>query len=71
MSEFSRMSATELWYVDDVRIESQNWTTIATVTGLKHTGQRKTAGTSFYRGAANYSSNVTRPWSNVVDIRIV
>jgi immune inhibitor A len=59
------------WYVDDVRIESQNWTTIATVTGLKQTLSRRTAGTYFYRVAANYSANVTGPWSNVVDLRVV
>jgi hypothetical protein len=59
------------WYVDDVRIESEDWTTIATVSGLKHTIQRKTVGTYFYRVAANYSANVTGSWSNVVDVRVV
>jgi immune inhibitor A len=59
------------WYVDDVRIESSNWSTIATVTGLKTTITRKTAGTYFYRVAANYSANITGPWSNVVDVRVV
>jgi hypothetical protein len=59
------------WYVDDVRVESQNWSTIATVTGLKHTVQRKVAATYLYRVAATYSANVTGPWSNVVDVRVV
>jgi hypothetical protein len=59
------------WYVDDVRIESEDWTTIATVSGLKHAIQRKTAGTYFYRVAATYSANVTGSWSNVVDVRVV
>lgn len=59
------------WYVDDIRIESQNWSTIATVTGLRHTLQRRTSGTYFYRVAANYSANVSGPWSNVVDVRVV
>lgn len=59
------------WYVDDIRIESQNWSTIAAVSGLKHTVQWRTPGTYFYRVATNYSANVAGAWSNVVDVRVV
>jgi hypothetical protein len=58
------------WYVDDVKIASENWATIRELSGTSLTLSKKQPATYFYRVAAIYTPTLSGPWSNVVDIRV-
>jgi immune inhibitor InhA-like protein len=56
------------WYLDDLRVDSQNWATLKAVSGTSTTIKAGVAGIKFYRVAAVYTKNFIGPYSNIVDI---
>lgn len=60
------------WYVDDIRLESANWTTVASTGATSH-AREATTGTYHYRVRTTFAvgaSGVPSPWSNVVMTRV-
>lgn len=55
------------WYLDDIKLESESWVDVATVSGSQtsYTVSKSAAGTFFYRVAALYTPVALGPWSNV------
>ncbi|HET8797912.1 MAG TPA: CARDB domain-containing protein, partial [Thermoanaerobaculia bacterium] len=61
------------WYVDDIRIESSNWTDVGTSATPSFTRSGLTTGTYHYRVRTRYGDGiigVPSPWSNVVSIGV-
>ncbi|MBA3727770.1 MAG: immune inhibitor A [Actinobacteria bacterium] len=61
------------WYVDDVVLDTQNWSTMAEVRATKTRITRRVQklGTHYFRVRAVYTDFFRGPWSNVVDIKVV
>ncbi len=60
------------WFVDDIRLESANWSTVTSTTATSF-GRNATTGTYHYRVRTTYAvgaSGVPSPWSNVVSTRV-
>jgi immune inhibitor A len=55
------------WYVDDIRLVTEDWSEIAEVPGTQtsYTVNKTAGGTFFYRVAALYTPFALGPWSNV------
>ncbi|HEV3478539.1 MAG TPA: CARDB domain-containing protein, partial [Gaiellaceae bacterium] len=55
------------WYVDDIRLVTDDWKEIAEVSGTQtsYTVNKTAQGTFFYRVAALYTPFALGPWSNV------
>jgi M6 family metalloprotease-like protein len=61
------------WYVDDIRIESANWTDVGTTSNTSYTRTGVSTGTYHYRVRTTFGSSaagVPSPWSNVVTTRV-
>jgi hypothetical protein len=61
------------WYVDDILLETQNWSTMSEVRASKTRINRRVQkiGTHYFRVRAVYTDFFRGPWSNVVDIQVV
>jgi M6 family metalloprotease-like protein len=68
----NRAGSTPLgWYVDDIKIETSNFTDVATNTGLAATRSNRPKGTYCYRVKTRYPAGpvtIDSPWSNVVKL---
>jgi immune inhibitor InhA-like protein/CARDB protein len=53
------------WYVDDIKLVTEDWKQLAETTGTSYTVTKTEAGTFFYRVAALYTQFALGPWSNV------
>lgn len=65
----------EGWYVDDITVDSAQWTTIAEKSSTSHRVTKNQDGTYAYRVAALFSDRgfgrfLRGPWSNVEDITV-
>ncbi len=61
------------WYVDDIKLEVSNWTTVGTTTSPSFTRSGLSTGTYYYRVRSTYpvgSAGIPTPWSNVVSTRV-
>lgn len=62
------------WYVDDIRIESANWTTVGTSPSPSFARTGVTTGTYHYRVRTAFAAGpagIPSPWSNVVTANVV